>query len=62
MDFNGLREFWIAYRKHRELFQLPGEEKDHKPPRASAAARSQMVGKAVEVNSGRVYQKDRPNA
>src|SRR5258706_6930456 len=28
MDFNGLREFWIAYRKHRELFQLPGEEKE----------------------------------
>src|SRR5712672_2499657 len=28
MDFNGLREFWIAYRKHRELIQLPGEEKE----------------------------------
>src|SRR5712672_306668 len=28
MDFNGLRKFWIAYRKHRELFQLPDEEKE----------------------------------
>src|SRR6266853_4584065 len=28
MDFNGLRKFWIADRKHRELLQLPGEEKE----------------------------------
>src|SRR6266403_4801250 len=28
MDFNGLRVFWIAYRKNRELFQVPGEEKE----------------------------------
>src|SRR6266404_5505188 len=28
MDFNGLRKFWIAYRKHRELFQLSGKEKE----------------------------------
>src|SRR5713101_4144989 len=28
MDFNGLRKVWIADRKHRDLFQLPGEEKE----------------------------------
>src|SRR4029077_10823952 len=28
MDCNGLRKLWIADRKHRELFQLPGEEEE----------------------------------
>src|SRR6266850_751745 len=40
MDFNGLRKFWIAYRKHRELFQLPDEEKE--PQTSEGQRRSEI--------------------
>src|SRR6267142_2728642 len=40
MDFNGLRKFWIAYRQHRELFQLSGKEKE--PQTSEGQRRSEI--------------------
>src|SRR5258708_37049080 len=46
MDFNGLRKFWIADREHRELFQLPGEEKEPQ------SAEGQRRGKIPDGRQG----------
>src|SRR6266853_4644937 len=49
MDFNGLREFWIAYRKHRELFQVPGEEKE---PQSAKGQRRRKIPDSRQCGRG----------
>src|SRR5271167_1020802 len=54
---NGLRKFRIAQGQQRLLLQVHGEETNPQADKGDGYDNVQPGGNALEVNSGRVYQK-----